>query len=80
MKKLFKDITEGLIKQGYKILGGNDTYFSILSKDGNTIKVFADNYEESKDENTIKVFVDNYEESNYFIVRYSVRKESKDES
>ena len=64
MKKLFKDITEGLIKQGYKILGGNDTYFSILSKDGNTIKVFADNYEES----------------NYFIVRYSVRKESKDES
>ena len=41
MKKLFKDITDGLVKQGYKIHGGNDTNFLILSKDGNNIKVHA---------------------------------------
>ncbi len=56
MIKLFKDITEGLVKQGYKINGGNDTCFLILSKDKNVIKVFADNYDKP----------------NYFIVRYSV--------
>jgi len=63
MKNLFKDITEGLVKQGYTVSGGNDTCFLILSKDGNTIKVFADDYDKP----------------NHFIVRYSVRREEKEE-
>jgi len=55
MKKLFEDITQGLVSGGWRIRGGNDDTFLILIKDGKTIKVFADNYDKP----------------NHFIVRYS---------
>ena len=45
MIELFKDITEGLVKQGYRINGGNDTGFLILSKDNKVVKVFANDYD-----------------------------------
>jgi hypothetical protein len=44
MKKLHDDIIKGLETQGYKVQGGGDL-FTILIKDGNLIKVFADDYD-----------------------------------
>jgi len=61
MDKLFADITQGLALRKWRIRGGNDTGFLILSKGGNTIKVFADNYTKP----------------NYFVVRFSARKDGK---
>jgi hypothetical protein len=59
MKQLFQDITQGLIEMGYKVHGGNHDTFLILSKNGNVVKVFADNYDKP----------------NHFIVRYSIIKD-----
>lgn len=59
MKKLFQDITQGLEKQGWKVQGGNHDTFLMLGKG----------------EEIIKVFADDYAKPNYFIVRYSVKKE-----
>jgi len=61
MKKLFEDITKGLVKQGYKIHGGNYDTFLMLSKNKRIIKVFADDYEQP----------------NHFIVRYSINEPIK---
>ena len=63
MKKLFRDITTGLVTQGWTMVGGNDDTFLILQKPGKTIKVFADNYDKP----------------NHFIVRYSYNKEEENE-
>ena len=59
MKRLFTDIALGLVTQGWKVKGGNDDTFLILERNGDNIKVFADNYKEP----------------NHFIVRYSVKKD-----
>jgi hypothetical protein len=48
MKKLHDDIIKGLETQGYKVQGGGDL-FTILIKDGNVIKIFADDYENLTD-------------------------------
>lgn len=62
MKQLFTDITKGLVTQGWKVHGGNDDNFLILQKDGDAIKVFANNYREPT----------------HFVVRYSVKAEGKE--
>lgn len=55
MKNLFKDLSNGLVKQGWKISGGNDTNYLIFTKGKKTIKVFG-----------MPAF-----KPDYFIVRYS---------
>lgn len=39
MKKLFDNIIQGLVAQGYRRVGGGEM-FEILEKDGKTVKVF----------------------------------------
>ena len=62
MINLFTDITEGLVKQGYEVKGGNNSTFLVLKKGDNEIKVYADNYTHP----------------NHFIVRYSVKSKEEE--
>lgn len=58
-RALFEDVVSGLVCRGWKRMGGNDESFHILTKDGNTIKVFANDYGNPS----------------HLVVRYSVTKD-----